>query len=212
MPTKQLITRRKSPTQERSRDTVDTILKSAARILVKHGYEALNTNRVAADAGVSVGSLYQYFPNKTALLSALLENHMQEMTELTVGMLASYQGAPPEVIVPAYIRAILEAHRHKPALHNALTTELPRLGGHARIRSMHSQIDPLIRSYFEEHKDEIRPKNLELAVFMMTASVEAVTHLAVVDGRVEESADEVVEELSELILGYLGVRERVASA
>ncbi len=67
---------RKTPVQQRSRRTVDEILGAAARILVEGGYSALTTNDVAAVAGVSIGSLYQYFPNKDALLSALVERHL----------------------------------------------------------------------------------------------------------------------------------------
>ncbi len=67
---------RKTPVQERSRRTVDEILGAAARILVEDGYSALTTNDVAAAAGVSIGSLYQYFPNKDALLRALVERHL----------------------------------------------------------------------------------------------------------------------------------------
>ena len=62
---------RKTPVQARSQATVDTILDAAARVLVRDGYGAFTTNRVAARAGVSVGSLYQYFPNKEALLAKL---------------------------------------------------------------------------------------------------------------------------------------------
>jgi AcrR family transcriptional regulator len=54
---------------------VDSILDAAARVLRKHGYEEATTNRVAEVAGVSVGSLYQYFPNKEALVHALIERH-----------------------------------------------------------------------------------------------------------------------------------------
>ena len=64
---------RKVPRQKRAEDTVSVIVEAAARILEKMGFEGFNTNAIAAKAGVSVGSLYQYFPNKNALLSAVME-------------------------------------------------------------------------------------------------------------------------------------------
>jgi AcrR family transcriptional regulator len=64
---------RKTPMQRRSAETVAVILEAAARILEAHGFEGFNTNAVAERAGVSIGSLYQYFPNKDALLSGLIE-------------------------------------------------------------------------------------------------------------------------------------------
>ena len=72
-------TPRKRPRQARSKATVDTILDATTRVLVKQGFDGLSTNAVAAAAGVSIGSLYQYFPNKEALVLALIERHMEEM-------------------------------------------------------------------------------------------------------------------------------------
>jgi AcrR family transcriptional regulator len=70
---------RKRPVQERSRRTVESILDAAARIFGERGYLATTTNDVAAAAGVSIGSLYQYFPNKDALLVALEERHLEDV-------------------------------------------------------------------------------------------------------------------------------------
>jgi AcrR family transcriptional regulator len=74
------IAARKSPSQERSRRTVERILNAAARIFHEQGYAGATTNDVADEAGVSVGSLYQYFPNKDALLVALTRRHIESTT------------------------------------------------------------------------------------------------------------------------------------
>ena len=73
---------RKRPTQERSRQTVEAILEAAAHLLAERGYVATTTNHVAERAGVSIGSLYQYFPNKDALVVALEERHLEEAERL----------------------------------------------------------------------------------------------------------------------------------
>ena len=70
---------RKKPRQSRSQATVDVILDAAARIFVETGFAAATTNAIAERAGVSVGSLYQYFPNKLALLAALKERHVLQL-------------------------------------------------------------------------------------------------------------------------------------
>ena len=72
---------RKLPQQDRSRVTVQAILEATTHILTEEGYEKANTNRIAERAGVSIGSLYQYFPNKESLLTALIEQHVNEMLE-----------------------------------------------------------------------------------------------------------------------------------
>ena len=70
---------RKPPHQARAKATVDAILDATARILAEDGFEAVNTNRVAEVAGVSVGSLYQYFPNKGSLVGAVAVRHTEAM-------------------------------------------------------------------------------------------------------------------------------------
>ena len=69
---------RKAASQVRSRATVDALVEATARILVKEGFDKASTNRIADVAGVSVGSLYQYFPSKEALVAAVAERHQQE--------------------------------------------------------------------------------------------------------------------------------------
>ena len=70
---------RKTPTQARSTGTVDAVLEATLQVLLSVGKERLTTTRVAERAGVSVGTLYQYFPNKSSLLQAALKRHMDEV-------------------------------------------------------------------------------------------------------------------------------------
>src|SRR5947207_4379776 len=70
---------RRRPRQERSRDTVEAIVEAAAQVFERHGYAAGTTNRIAERAGVSIGSLYQYFPNKDAIVAELARRHIAEI-------------------------------------------------------------------------------------------------------------------------------------
>src|SRR6202020_3583519 len=85
---------RKNASQERSRLTVDALLEATARILVKEGFDKASTNRIAEVAGVSVGSLYQYFPGKEALVVAVIERHNQEIMQTVRGELADVASQP----------------------------------------------------------------------------------------------------------------------
>ncbi len=73
---------RRLPRQERARTTVAAITEAAGQLLVDRGYAKVSTNLIARRAGVSVGSLYQYFPNKEAIYRAIIEDHMAEMKVL----------------------------------------------------------------------------------------------------------------------------------
>src|SRR5947199_10350657 len=79
---------RKSASQKRSRATVDALVEATARILVREGFDKASTNRIAEVAGVSVGSLYQYFPNKEALVAAVIDRHQQKIMQTVRGELA----------------------------------------------------------------------------------------------------------------------------
>jgi AcrR family transcriptional regulator len=100
---------RKRPTQERSRRTVEWILTAAARIFRAEGFDA-TTNRVARAAGVSIGTLYEYFPNKESLLVALAERHVSE-AERGVGEALAEETSPRELVRALY-EAILASHRY----------------------------------------------------------------------------------------------------
>jgi AcrR family transcriptional regulator len=82
-PRKQALQPRKTPSQKRSAQTVEVILEAAARILEQHGFEGFNTNAIAERAGVSIGSLYQYFPGKDALLGGLMEREVAPLLSVS---------------------------------------------------------------------------------------------------------------------------------
>ena len=128
MPGKVRIIPRKIATQRRSRVTVEALLESTARILVKEGYDKASTNRIAEVAGVSVGSLYQYFPCKEALVAALIDRHNQEVVEAVQAELAAAAGMPLAVAVRHLVTVAVKAHRVDPKLHRVLAEQIPQWG------------------------------------------------------------------------------------
>jgi AcrR family transcriptional regulator len=100
---------RKSPVQARSAASVDAILEATIQVLLQVGKERLTTTKVALRAGVSVGTLYQYFPNKSALLKAALKRHMDEVTEAIERICHEQKGHSLEQMATALMTAFLEA-------------------------------------------------------------------------------------------------------
>jgi AcrR family transcriptional regulator len=102
---------RKSPSQERSRLTVERILDAAARIFHEQGYAGATTNDIADEAGLSIGSLYQYFPNKDALLAALTKRHITTTTSSLADMIGKLpEDSGFDVILRAVVRFLVEQH------------------------------------------------------------------------------------------------------
>jgi len=98
---------RKSPVQARSTASVDAILKATVQVLLRVGKEKLTTTRVAERAGVSVGTLYQYFPNKSALLRASLRRHMDAIMAEVQRVCVELRGQPVEQMAEELATAFL---------------------------------------------------------------------------------------------------------
>jgi len=201
-----LIKPRKAASQERSRATVDALVEATARILIKEGFDKASTNRIAEVAGVSVGSLYQYFPGKEALVVAVIERHQQEVMQTVRGELAGVLAQPVEPAIRKLVAVAVQAHRVNPRLHRVLAEQIPRVGKLEKLETFNRENYTLFRTYLENHRDELRVADLELASFVCVTTIEALTHNAVLHhSRVlsDEAMEALIDETARLVTGYL---------
>lgn len=206
MPRRLRTTPRKSASQERSRHTVNAILEGTTRVLIKEGYDRASTNKIAAVAGVSVGSLYQYFPSKEALVAAVSERHSQEVLKLMRSTFVRVAARPIEVAAREFVSAAIDAHRVNPKLHRVLAEEVPRIGRLENVDVINEEVYGLIRDYFEAHRDEIDIGDLNVAAFVCVTAVDALTHAAVLrrpEILTDDKAEVFVGELTNLVVRYL---------
>jgi AcrR family transcriptional regulator len=194
---------RKQPVQARSQATVDAILRATARILIRDGYDLLNTNRVAELAGVSVGSLYQYFPGKEALVGALLDHHVERTLAQIRREIPQLTFLPLEQAVPRFVQLMIESHRVDPELHRVFVEQLPRVGDFAKIEAAVEESMVLARAYLEAHKHEIAPKDLEIAAFITVNTIEALTHAAVLSRPDLLHGTRLRDQIAAMVVGYL---------
>ena len=197
---------RKAASQGRSRATVEALVEATARVLVKEGFDRASTNRIAEAAGVSVGSLYQYFPSKEALVAAVIDRHQQEIMQAVQGELAEILAQPVEKAMRKLVAVAVKAHRVDPRLHRALAEQIPRVGKLEKLETFRSENYVLFRTYLERHRDELRVDDLELATFVCATSIEALTHNAVLHySKVfsDEAMEALIDEGARLVTGYL---------
>jgi AcrR family transcriptional regulator len=197
---------RKSASQERSRLTVDALLEATARVLIREGYDRASTNRIAEVAGVSIGSLYQYFPSKEALVAAVIDRHMQQVSQVTRNALVKVAARPIEVAAREFVSVAIDAHRVDPKLHGVLAEQIPRVGRLENIEANVREGYALVRGYLEAHRDEIDVADLDLAAFVLVTVVEALTHAAVLrrpDILVDDKARRFVDDVTRLVVRYL---------
>ena len=194
---------RKTPKQARAQVTVDAILTATAELLVELGYERTTTNAIARRAGVSIGSLYQYFPNKEALFTALCEQHMNEMTDLLIGEIASLRGRPLDEAIRPLVKALLRAHAVAPALHRVFIEQVPRINGLERVQQVDRMLVEVMSAELAKRPEKLRPRDLEMAVFILVHSVQAVTHAAILERPDALADDALADEITALVLRYL---------
>jgi AcrR family transcriptional regulator len=134
---------RKQPTQTRSKATVGAIVEAATRILSDHGWAGFTTNKVAEAAGVSIGSYYQYFPDKHSLIEAILDRHFDDCRSVMKNALEGRK--PLSRFVNELIDGIIAIHSVNPSLHKVLLDEAPRS---ETFRDPHSAFEKEYLGYF----------------------------------------------------------------
>jgi len=119
---------RKQPRQARARVTRDAMVLAAEQVLARHGVAGLTTNLVAEVAGVSIGSLYQYFPNKQAIVIALIERNASQLADVVTRVLAAHPAGTPEEVALALGLGLRAAFHGQGKVHRALYDQAPSLG------------------------------------------------------------------------------------
>ncbi len=186
---------RKLPKQDRSQIMVEAILEATARILSQEGHGGLSTNRVAEVAGVSVGSLYQYFPNKESLVAEVRRRYDRMFMERMVKASGRIAALPLREAIREFLRFMIDIHAHDPELHNALAAEIP---GEERAYLME-----FVRGYLEVHREEIRRPDLDLAAYVCLEVGETLTHGTALKRPELLADDRFEEEVTDLVIRYL---------
>ncbi|PDT86904.1 TetR family transcriptional regulator [Bradyrhizobium sp. Y36] len=197
---------RKNASQERSRATVDALVEATARILVRDGFEKASTNRIAEVAGVSVGSLYQYFPSKEALVAAVIDRHNEEIMGIVRAALTEVADLPIDKAVRKLVTVAIDAHRINPKLHRVLAEQIPRTGQLRDVEAYNREIQTLVRSYLESRRKEMRKVDLDVATFICVSTIEAIAHNTVLHGAEmlsEKMVKVLADETTRLVVGYL---------
>ncbi len=200
-------TPRKRPRQARSKATVDTVLEATARVLVKHGFDGLTTNLVAETAGVSIGSLYQYFPNKSALVGALIEKHVEDMTASVLHELARVAKLPMAEAIRSVIELMIRAHAVEPELHRVLTEQVPRVGRMAKLREIDALCHRMVAGLLAHRKAELAIEDPDMAAFVLVSSIEAITHRAALFSPELLRDPRLIDEACTMVRRYLGVAD-----
>jgi AcrR family transcriptional regulator len=193
---------RKKPRQQRSQATVDALLKATAQLLEERGYARLTTNHIARRAGVSIGSLYQYFPGKDALCHALAERHFGNYAQRYLARLEAVAQTPLETQVRELVRLNFEIAREDPGMARALYHELSRIGGLDPLQRTRAAVIQALESRYRALPAAWRLAHPDMTAFIITVACGALVGEIVMYRPEWLHDDAFIEQITQLVLGY----------
>ena len=189
---------RRRAKQERAHATLAVVLEAAAQVLQREGYARATTNRIAEVAGVSVGTIYQYFPNKDAIFDAVIQ---QEIAQL-LGVLQRAVPDPRESLADALrgvLRALVQSRPDAPILYRSLE-HVPNGLFRRRIADARGSAVAWVRALLASHPKDVRVRDLDTAAFVVVAAVEGIALNASADFYRKRGVDEVASLFTRYLL------------
>ena len=192
---------RKSPKQRRSKATVDALLEATAQVLVSHGYQKATTNRIAERAGVSIGSLYEYYPNKDALVASLIEKHTYDVLHQLMSLMQKYISLPPDEALRVWLSAMVSVLNERAELLRVAINQIPYLNEISPIRRLREKL--LILTAYgggqvaKNFNRELSPEEVYLVMTMASTSIISMVVTP------PENLDATVDTLADMLLKLL---------
>ncbi|ABM11793.1 MULTISPECIES: TetR/AcrR family transcriptional regulator [Mycolicibacterium] len=194
---------RRAPRQERSRAMVDRILDAGEQMLIAHGFDGASTNRIAAAAGISPGSLYQYFPNKDAIAAAVIDRFSDQLSARVAARVSERLDQPAPDYVRESIAALIEALDVHPEFLRAVMEQTPRLGTGSKLVAFEQRIGELTVAYLTINKRQVRTDvTVDVAAWMLVRMVEHLCVRYILDQPSIER-EKFIDEVTLMALNYL---------
>lgn len=204
MATKKKQSPRKQPQQARAQSTVHAILEATVQVLEREGPDAATTTRISEVAGVSVGTLYQYFSHRDAIFDTLQEREFERAIGLMQDVLSADNLArSPRETVTACVQGMLGLYRASPGMHRVLTMEGLRATKAHKLHSFDLRVIALVRHFLAATGTPIRKKNVDAAAFVAFQSVRATMLASLLETPAGFDDKTMIEELTDLLLRYL---------
>jgi AcrR family transcriptional regulator len=193
---------RRQPRQKRAQQTVEVVLDAVIAVLKRDGVSAVTTNRIAEVAGVSIGSVYQYFPDKRAIFMALHARHVDQIGSLVERTLVEHSRSSLPDLVRALVEAMIEAHTVDPELFELLHAEVPHRAHGAR--DFESRLRGVLRLALTARAKEIdSDRDVERVLFVLTHMVDSLSHAAAIQRPSRLSLSAARDEVVRAVLAYL---------
>lgn len=193
---------RKVPQQRRSRVMVERIIASGREVLLRDGYDGFSTNRIAAEAGISPGSLYQYFPNKDAIIDAVVERYGATLADQVAAALGDRITETGPQMMRDTADALLSALEKDVGLLRVSYEELPRTRHLTELMALERRVRELVVAYLAGRGPGLRTSDHVTSAWLLVLTVEALTVRYVLDAP-DIPRDVFLDEVTHLCQNYL---------
>ena len=201
---KRKISPRKKPVQERAKETVETIITATAHILDKEGFEKVSTNKIAEKAGISVGSLYQYFPTKDAIFAFMMDRYVQSQTDIINKILAENdQSQDLKETIRMIVVAVTESKRKQSKFNRMFAQKLLSFSNYEALNRQDDHLIALFKEYLKPFGKEVRNDNMDLMLYFVIQSVKCLPISLLFQSRFDFKDPRVDDELVELVYRYM---------
>ena len=194
---------RHRPQQARSQERVDLILDTAAEFIAEVGYEAVTTNAIAERAGISIGSLYRYFPDKDAILRGLSVRHLEQVREIYDGVFTEDMAyLPLDVVIDRIVDPFVELQVMCPAFRQFLLGSDVSADIAAASEAMDAEIIDRLAVFLRQVAPDIGEERARLVAMACKAQVKALLSLITCDSS-PEFCEQITAEMKRMLLNYL---------
>lgn len=193
---------RKSPVQARSTATIEVLHEATIQVLLKEGIVKCNTTRIAERAGVSVGSIYQYYPNRDSLLAAVLQRHLDRVAEKIEELCLKYEKTSIKTLISALVDEIILAKLSNPEESKALYAISGERGGLDLSKRMNDRMLAAVSNLLESASDIEFDDSQIVAEFVLGAIMGLIRR--VLENQVTDKVEQVLEShLKLMVVAYL---------
>jgi AcrR family transcriptional regulator len=194
---------RRIPSQKRSLEKYEAILRACAAVLREQGYDGATTAKIAARAGVGRGTLYQYFPNRETLVATLAEAELDRLLTHAIDAHQARTAAAPLEAARSLLQMNVEFWVENRALLRVLLSEVPGVFQLPGIRRLEERFAHFARSLTRPATDEDRPEGLDRKLYVLTNSIAGFLFRLALVAPPEATASEITDELMAMLTGYL---------
>jgi AcrR family transcriptional regulator len=194
---------RRAPRQRRAEDTVAILLDATERVVSKSGFHAATTNAIAKVAGVSIGTLYHYFPTKEALVSGVVHRMWEAELASFMDQASAFLELPLDEAIRVAVRALVATIAKRIDLYRSWYTEAPHLGELSQGLEMSSRAAMFVRAALEHRRELLLPADLDFAADIVVKTTIAIARTGARDYPTQMKDGRLAAELSDMIIRYL---------